>query len=113
MKFVNTKTTRDYALELAQKQETLRRLKAKIKRLEPEVEQLEDWLMKKHHESFQFADDEGYLMQATLVEGSREVLDQDRVVALVNKLGRLLGKVYKLPMKRVSWAHLRIAHVKE
>ena len=107
MRFVNTKTLRDRALQLLALQEEIKAMRAELRAKVEEADALEAFIMTKQVDSFQVSDAEGYLVTAQYRHGSRTDIDGDAVRAYFVKIGR------KVPMKTSDWTRVRVAYATE
>jgi hypothetical protein len=106
-KFVNLKKPREYAQRLAAVKAERAELEERLKALKEEESELEQFLHTKVGEDFQFNGEEGYLMTMKFVERSRRVMDQQKVRAMLETLGK------KVPTKVSQWVETSIDYAEE
>lgn len=93
MKFVKNATLAQRAEELHQMELRMAKLRRIMKRVAAEHNGLAQFLQSKVGEDFQFAGADGYLKELDFVDSGRQVMDQDKVRAIFQKMGK------KVPMK--------------
>lgn len=108
MKFVSNKTIVDHAQRLHDVQVRQAKLRRALNKLREEEEALEEFLeLKAKGQSFQFADEEGYLMETDFVSRKKTTVNLARVHAFYERHGK------KVPMKTSYWTEVSVHPVLE
>lgn len=113
MKFVSSKTLVDHARDLYEAQRDVARLRRKLREAEEKAKDLAEFITSRKGESFQFADAEGMLMQATRTDVDRTDVDDDKVYAFYEKMSKRDGRKYKVPLKHSTYTRLSVDYVTE
>jgi hypothetical protein len=88
MKFVSAKKPVDHALQLQESMKKAAKLRSQLRELESEQELLAAYLRRSYPEGFRFEDVRGRDMMMRVTYHDRQILNQKKAIALLNRLGK-------------------------